>query len=170
MNAQKKVTIFFFCLEFAPSDSKCKVHYKSTQKSVKVHKCTLLGFTLLTRFALTKWFQKNSSWTLWAQIVCLSSCRAQLLLGGLLGQPLVWSESASSFSFELISCFVPEALPLNHSLQSHCASPESERGHRGGPKKREWTWKRSGRERIREDYRTGVFLFVFFLMSVLRSL
>lgn len=32
---------------------------------------------------------------------------------------------------ELIVCFVPEALPLNHSLQSHCGSLETERGHQG---------------------------------------
>lgn len=36
---------------------------------------------------------------------------------------------------ELIICFVPEALPLNHSLQSHRASQEREGAHRGeGPR------------------------------------
>lgn len=92
-----------------------------------------------------------------------SSCRVQLLPWGPLGhwQPLIWSQNASSFShivlLELISCFVPEALPLNHSPQSHCASPENEGGLRGPENKSvniKEMWLETPREEERDNYNT----------------
>lgn len=109
-----------------------------------------------------------------------ADCLLVLLQGPAVAVRPAWTFTASpseagtpahsiTLCLELISCFVPEALPLNHSLQSHCASPESERGHGGAGTEQESVnikemWSRENERGLSYSF------FFLFCMSVFQSL
>lgn len=108
-------------------------------KKLIVCHCSINAQKVIVIFALSFDFmilKVQHCMDLWVQIVACPParpsccCEACSNIDGLSSEARMQALSVT-LCLELISCFVPEALPLNHPLQSHCASPESQRGYGG---------------------------------------